>query len=46
MKKSLIGLILVSFGLGMLAAKLVPWWGIIAAVAMIIGGIFLIIKKC
>jgi len=46
MQKRLIGLALIFFGLGMLAAQFIPWWSVVAALAMIFLGILLLIKKC
>ena len=46
MEIKILGIILVSFGLGMIVAQLFPWWGIIAASFMVVAGIFLILKKC
>lgn len=46
MPKNIIGLILISFGCGILAANFIPWWGIIAAIGMIAAGIIIIVKKC
>jgi F0F1-type ATP synthase assembly protein I len=42
MEKKLIGIILLSVAFGMFIAKLVPWWGYIAAFIMGVAGILLI----
>ncbi len=46
MELKILGIILVSFGSGMLIAQVFPWWGIIAAIFMVAAGVFLILKKC
>ena len=46
MELKILGIILVSFGSGMLVAQVFPWWGIIAAIFMVAAGVFLILKKC
>ncbi|MCJ7856795.1 hypothetical protein MUJ63_10905 [Lachnospiraceae bacterium NSJ-143] len=46
MEFKILGIILTSFGAGMLVVTFLPWWGFFAAVTMVAAGIFLIIRKC
>ncbi len=46
MEIRLIGVILVSVGTGMLIVEFFPWWGFLAAAALVAVGIYIILKKC
>ncbi len=46
MEFKILGIVLVSLGLGMLIVSFFPWWGFIAAIIMVLAGVYLIIKKC
>ena len=46
MEMKILGIIFISFGLGILLAKIFPWWGCILAVLLVAAGVFLIVKKC
>ena len=45
MKSKCIGAVLTAFGLGMLIARFIPLWGIIAAIVIAAAGIYLILDK-
>ena len=45
MKRKCIGAVLTAFGLGMLIARFIPLWGIIAAIVIAAAGIYLILDK-
>ena len=45
MKRKCIGAVLAAFGLGMLIARFIPLWGIIAAIVRAVAGIYLILDK-
>ena len=45
MKRKYIGAVLTAFGLGMLIARFIPLWGIIAATVIAAAGIYLILDK-
>ena len=44
MEGRIIGLVLVSFGIGLAFARLFKWWGYIAAAVIIAVGIYLLLK--
>lgn len=45
--KQVLGLILCSTGCGMLVVLIIPWWGFMAAMIMVIvGAVLLFSKKC
>ena len=45
--KKILGLVLFSAGCGMLLVLLIPWWGCIAAIALVaVGGILLFGNTC
>jgi len=44
MEKKIVGLSLVFFGLGMLAAKFFPWWSVVVAIIFIVMGIVMLKK--
>ena len=46
MEIKILGIILVSFGMGMLIVRFLPWWGFIAAAMIVAVGIILILRKC
>lgn len=46
MELKILGIILVSFGMGMLIVRFLPWWGFIAAAMLVAVGIILILRKC
>lgn len=46
MELKILGVVLVSFGTGMLIVRFLPWWGFIAAAMLVAVGAVLIIKKC
>ncbi len=46
MEFRLIGVILVSVGTGMLIVEFFPWWGFLAAAALVAVGIYIIIRRC
>ncbi len=43
MKRKCIGAVLAAFGLGMLIARFVPLWGMIAAIVIAAAGLFLLL---
>jgi len=45
MHKKVIGLVLVSMGMGMLIVIFLPWWGFVAAAIMVIAGGLLLFGK-
>ncbi|GFI62464.1 hypothetical protein IMSAG049_01647 [Clostridiales bacterium] len=45
MKRKFIGAILTAFGLGMLIARFIPIWGMIAAIVIAAAGIFLLLDN-
>ena len=45
MKRKCIGAVLTAFCLGMLIARFIPLWGIIAAIVIAAAGIYLILDK-
>lgn len=46
MELKILGIILVSFGMGMLIVRFLPWWGFIAAAMLVAVGAILILRKC
>ncbi len=45
MEFKFIGVILVSLGTGMLIVEFFPWWGFLAAAALVAVGIYIILRK-
>ncbi len=44
-KKKCIGAVLTAFGLGMLIARFIPLWGMIAAIVIAAAGLYLLMDR-
>ncbi|MCD8036901.1 MAG: hypothetical protein LUE88_05945 [Clostridiales bacterium] len=44
-KKKCIGAVLTAFGLGMLIARFIPLWGMIAAIVIAVAGLYLLMDR-